>query len=147
MTGDATGGTMNVQVNLRSTTGLPIGNAWSLERISALDTELTPKTLLLFAANLQVQVSGMPFQWLVNLVRAQLTTSTILDASGQGGLPIFLGLAQNALSASAITFGLLNANTETLSITAKGYIWTPRSVLQAPGGYRRPVDGMFGAQG
>lgn len=142
--GDASGGLRVVQVNLRTFTGLPIGNAWSLEHITAFDTEPTPKNLMLTVSGVEAAIDGTRHSWVVPMVLPNAEANTMLGPDGQGGLPLFLGVAISPLAAAAVLFTLANDDGENLSVTCEGYFWSPRSVLKAPGGFRRPVDGMFG---
>lgn len=142
--GDASGGIRVVQVNLKAFGGLPPGNAWSLERIAAFDTEPTPKNLMMTIAGVDAEIFGGRFSWVVPLVLPNAEANTMMGPDGQGGLPLFLGVASSAQASATVLFTLANDDGENLTVMCEGYFWSPRSVLVGSGGFRRPVDGMFG---
>jgi len=144
VTGNATGGDRVIQVNLR-TIGTQPGLAFSLETLTILDTEGTAKNLSLLISNFEPSLvpSGISKVVLFPLVLAQHTTN-VGYVPTRPGLGLFMGVAVVVAVTTALSFRLLNADTEVLQVSCAGYTWGPRSVVQAPGGYRRPADGMFG---
>lgn len=142
--GDASGGTRAVQINFRSTSGLPRGLAYSLEQIMAWDTEGTAKTIEFQSVNLDPGFANRTWRYLLGIGAPNSATNTQLDVSDLRILKLFLGMAIDPTTAAGVSVIAANDDGEVISVIARGYIWEPRSVLQLPGGYRRPVDGMFG---
>lgn len=145
VTGNVSGGGMSVQVNLNSI-GTQRGLAYSLEHLMARDSRATAVNLKLLVSNLEPIFIAVPVTRLYGFPMIAIggTSTEIVFEHKRAGLGLFMGIAATISSISALTFQLDNADGETLEITCAGYIWGPRSVVQLPGGYRRPLDGMFG---
>jgi len=144
VTGNVSGGIRAVQINL-ATAGTPVGLAFSLEQLLVRDSETNNKVLDTFIANLEpVYVSaGGSRRFSADLIQASGSIEVALRIADMRSLAYFLGIAASAASVASLTFQVANANNEVLTVNATGYIWGARSVIQRPGGYRRPPDGMF----
>lgn len=137
VTGDGSGGTRSVQLNLKGA-GVQIGNMFSLEEIWASDSDVTA-TDALFMSTTGFQGFGTTRSIAIPML--VLDSETSLNAEPRQ-YKLFIGRGGTPGTAAPLTFQKANANTEVLAVACRGYIWTPRSV-GAPGGPRRPPDGPF----
>lgn len=145
VTGDASGGNRVIQINLRSTSGLPVGIAYSLEELMVRDADGAASVGDYQTTNFRI-AGGVQTQWRRFISLTVPSTATIALQNSESHIrPVFLGIAHANNVAASVTVSIINQDTEVLSAIARGYMWDPRSVLQAAGGYRRPVDGMFQA--
>lgn len=141
--GNASGGTRSVQIDLMKAVNAQRGLAWSLEALSVVDTDAVAKTIRLLISNMEAAVQGAANNWALPLISTNDASSVVLPLNATFALPIFLGKAIVDNVASGLLIRAANVNGEVISITARGYMWSPRAVLMGAGGYRRPVDGMF----
>ena len=142
--GDASGGQKRIQVNLASP-GTPVGLAYSIETIDVESSETDDLHILIEAVNFDAtQALGVSRH--IDLTSSAATGVTIATVGIAAGLqrPWFLGVAVDPTVSAAVTLQTQNGDGDTVLAALAGYLWDPRSVLQAPGGYRRPPDGMFG---
>lgn len=139
---DASGGQAVGQVNL-ATSGVPIGIAYSIEAFEFETSADTLVDLLLEPANWDTVASGLSLARAFQMVQMTEATALAIVAADKFDRPWFLGKVSDAAVASAISIVTANVTGKTSVFHIAGYFWTPRSVLQAPGGYRRPPDGMF----
>lgn len=141
ITGDGSGGTMAVQVNLKAA-GVPVGNMWSLEELFVVTTNSG------VSVGAQIRLSGIEspepdnpsMQFIVPLVSPSGTTALMAELLTPR---LFIGRGSSTAAAAAIVASIGNSNATTFDIIARGYMWDPRSILTAQGGPRRPPDGMF----
>lgn len=143
--GNVSGGNRVIQINLRSTTGLPVGIAYSLEELMVRDGDGVAKVGDYQSTNFRI-AGGVVTQWrrFINLAVPASATIAIQNAESHTR-PVFLGVVSSPSVAASITVSFANVDGETLALIARGYMWDPRSVLQLEGGYKRPTDGMFSA--
>lgn len=138
--GDGSGGIRALQVNLQ-TIETPAGLAYSLEQVSITDGDGNAKLVGVLIANLG-RLSGT---WVVGipLVVTDEANRAVIDL--QDTRPsLFLGLVNAQQATASLSFVLANVASPSMGLNCSGYIWGPRSVATFPGGYQRPVGGMFG---
>lgn len=144
VTGDASGGLMNVFFTFKGE-GEPVsGRFYNLEQINIFHSDPAAKVG-------RVVVSNFETLGPVGLVNRQrkfnLTSNASVSAMGDllyFPLPWFLGSVAPVVSLAAdLQVGILNVDLTSLVVSIQGYIWEPRSV-QAEGGLRRPVDSLYG---
>lgn len=139
-TGDVSGGTNAVQINLKAAATAP-GNLFSLEEIYFDDEDATAA---LFAL---VSLSGLE-GWAPGLQTRTFTIpgnipSGTGDIAGNVNKPqLFLGRGANTATAGTISVVTRNNNGLEFEVSASGYMWQPRS-LTAQGGPSRPIRGRF----
>lgn len=138
---DASGGIMVIQVNVQ-TAGVPEGNAYSVE---ALEYQTNSAAIV----DLQLQAANFDFSGGLTLTRGyqldphnQSTGDAVLRANSFGR-PWFLGQIVTRANASALSLVVDNVTGDISIFHLGGYFWTPRSILQAEGGFRRPPDGLY----
>lgn len=141
VTGNATGGTRVVQINLKAANVQP-GNLFSLEYLSVENGAIGDDAVSLLT-------SGMELLSAIAAVRHWSIPTPLVDGTTDLAMSLvtmpklFIGRAAGFTSAGTLAFSVSNADTERLEINAMGYMWGPRSVSQSRGGPRRPPDGMF----
>lgn len=138
---DASGGQATFQVNLQ-TAGVPEGNAFSIEAFDYRTNNATSVELIIQAANFDFS-AGVSQSRGYRMDDFALATgdSTLVD--GQFTAPWFLGVVVDRTIASSVSIVTPNITGKVSVANISGYYWTPRSILQIDGGYRRPADGMF----
>jgi len=139
---DASGGSATAQVNV-ATAGVPEGMAYSIEAFEYETSASANKDLILEPVNFDFSTGlslGRGFQ-LISMTEAGPDLAMIETA--RFDRPWFLGQIVDRSIASAISIITQNVTGKTSIFHLSGYFWTPRSVLQAEGGYRRPSDGLF----
>jgi len=148
LVGDASGGFMAVRAQFKEEGQAVPGDFWNLEQVSALVSDVTTRDAFLRTVGL-APTPGLPAfdrQWAVEFV----TLGGSIGNAALGGaafqlLPLFLGAVRGSASSSAtvdIGHGNVTAS-DSLSVSMMGYRWDARSIL-APGGPRRPPNGLFG---
>ncbi len=142
VTGDASGGVMTAQLNMKSAQTQP-GNAFSLEQLGVVQSETAAGNPDLGLDGFELLAPGNVIQhWFLPTVAVDVISDNLLEVSKRTSR--FLGRTGAQAAAATISISLGNANTETLECFAMGYMWTSRSVTQGQGGYKRPPDGLFG---
>lgn len=150
--GDASGGTMNARIIFKDEGQLVSGNIWNLEELNAFVNDDDLRNVFMVANGLAPQrnASFVDRQYGLELRDTGSSNSQAALAGGRGGdqmlkLPTMLGTVRGVQDdIAALVVGLTNAGvTVSLSITAMGYQWGPRSVM-AEGGPQRPPLSIFG---
>lgn len=138
--GNASGGVMSAQINLKAA-GVPPGNFFSLEEVSASAQAVTTNAAVqLEIINLGTALPSLPPRVFSIPLLVQDSNAELHSEFTQPKL--FLGRAQTTVAAAVLTFTIDNNNGRVMDVTARGYMWTPRSIL-SDGGIRRPLSGMF----
>lgn len=140
-TGDASGGTNTLQVNLKSA-GQPVGEFFSLEHISVRNETAGDNALLLDTSGMdQFGPDTETRRWSLPSLLAEIATTLVLPI--QNANPrLFIGRAADTGTAGTLSVLSNNANTEDIRVSMMGYVWSPRSILTT-GGIRRPSSGIF----
>lgn len=138
---DASGGSAVAQVNV-ATANVPEGIAYSIEAFE-FQTSADTTDLMLQATNFDI-TTGLTVSrgyQMINFLQAGQALNLI---NGQRfDRPWFLGQVVDRTIASAISIVHENITGKVSIFHLSGYYWTPRSILQVDGGYRRPADGLF----
>lgn len=138
---DASGGIAVAQVNV-ATAGVPEGIAYSIEAFE-YETSAGVTDLTLEPANFTM-TNGLSIARGYQLADMnQVVDLRVVADGGKFGRPWFLGQVVDRTIASAISISVQNTTGKISIFHIAGYFWTPRSILQAPGGYRRPSDGLY----
>ena len=140
--GDASGGIVTVGLIFNIGTGTPRDSRfYSLEQLSVFYTDNTQGSFVFSILGMgERTVAGASFV----LDGVLFNTTDIGAAQRDIGalLPLFLGRQSDAGTSSNIQVSAPNANVQTLTMTAMGYMWGPRSI-NALGGPSRPLQGIF----
>jgi len=140
-TGDASGGTNALQVNLKSA-GQPVGEFFSLEQLSTRNEEAADNAMLLSVAGMETfGPDGEERRWSLPDALIEASTSLLLPLTSANPR-LFIGRAGNTATAGTLTIQTSNGDGEDVRVSMMGYVWTPRSIL-VDGGIRRPVSGLF----
>lgn len=139
--GDVSGGVRTIQINLKAA-NVQVGNVFSLEQLSAVDTEVAADDLIMGTDGFQVfgEANVVP-HWRIPLATVDAQTDVVFNIDHDPSK--FLGRGATAATAATLSFSLANDDAEILSIVAEGYMWSARSTSQGQGGYRRPIDGLY----
>lgn len=138
---DASGGQATFQVNLQSA-GVPEGNAFSIETFNYRTNNAASVELVVQAANFDFS-GGVSQSRGYRMDDFALATGDSVLVDGQWKPPWFLGVVVDRTIAAALSIVTPNITGKVSVADLSGYFWTPRSILQIGGGYRRPSDGMF----
>lgn len=138
---DASGGQATAQVNV-ATAGTPEGIAYSIEAFEYETSANTNVDLLLEPVNFDI-TAGLSIARGYQMVDVSGAAALAVVSAGKFERPWFLGQIVDRSIASAVSIVTANVTGKTSVFHLSGYFWTPRSVLQAEGGYRRPPDGLF----
>jgi len=145
VTGDASGGDMNVFFVFKQEAEPVSGRFFNVEQINVFHTDTTFKFGHIIATNWEAvsAVGLINRQWRFEL-ETNANAFTALNDQIYFPLPLFLGQVAPVRDLQAdIAFGVDNVDLTSLVCSIQGYIWEPRSV-QAEGGLRRPVDSLYG---
>jgi len=147
VTGDASGGTREMQVDFRRGTLPPNGLAWSIEALTVQDNQLSSKTGFVLLSNADRDPTNQQirrFGAVISLEVGGGSTRAFLSPADQeffrkGWYLGRQGLSTVSFSISVIFANVLNAVN---AMTIEGYVWdaTAQALL---GGPRRPVEGLF----
>lgn len=138
---DASGGSAIAQVNL-ATAGVPEGQAFSIETLSYQTNDTGALDFLVRPTNFDI-TGGLTIARGYQLEN-QNQTEPLAVVEPEGLAPHwFLGQIVDRSIASAISIQIRNTTGKVSIFHIGGYMWTPRSILQAEGGYRRPPDGLY----
>jgi len=145
VTGDATGGNMNVFFEFKGE-GDPVnGRFYNLEQLNIFHSDTTAKTGFVVANNWETigDVALVNRQWRYELEGNKNGVTAITNQT-HFPLPLFLGSAAPVPAlACSLQVGVDNIDVTSLIVTIQGYIWETRSIF-AEGGLRRPVDSLYG---
>jgi len=144
--GDASGGDMTVRLQFIPAEQPVSGRWYNLEQL-----ELQATTFVAVNGFLRIQNLGNigPVGLVNRLIHLRLEpvddgTSNALGAEPGVKLPLFMGRPGVPTLNASLDLGIQNLGAgESLTATAQGYIWQPRS-LMAEGGLRRPIDSLYG---
>lgn len=145
--GDASGGTAQVRGTLKEEGDAVSGNMWNLEQVMAFTSDATPLAIFITAAGLSPsrELPGVDaiYQGILDTTGAGLGNTALGNAMHR--LPIWLGAVRGGADVRAtIGFGITNPTaSDSLAVSAMGYIWDPRSIL-VDGGPQRPERSLFG---
>lgn len=145
LSGDASGGLANIQVLFQLSAEPLSGLYYNLEQWSFSDDGIDSggPDIEVNVVNLDFVTPATPIaQWSWGSVR-HIGAGKPGNSSNSMPRPLFLGTPNAPGNTAQVIFGTDNVNGSFYRCVAQGYIWGPRSVL-APGGLRRPVDGIYG---
>lgn len=145
--GDATGGSLALQLDFKPVGQPANGNWYNIEHISCSKVGTGAQENIHFAAQGFEEIPGISGTQQVYRGEFQGTGSSAAALHYQQGfppLPLFLGQSR-PFAPGATSWLMLAANVAGIffEMQVQGYVWTPRS-LMAPGGMRRPVDSAYG---
>lgn len=146
VTGDASGGSRILDLVFAAATQPRASTMFSLEQLSVFDEEETEKGCLIQTINLGI-IGDIAFDQIFNvLMRTGPTTGQSSAGSGADGanLPLFLGRQQGRSVGTFLRASVINSLNNDFIFNAQGYMWGARSI-NAPGGPRRPIGGLFRA--
>lgn len=144
--GDASAGQQFVRIQMSEEGQAVDGLIYNLEQFSMLISEATDRDAFVRTTGLAPQ-SGLPaFDriWHVRLQELEGVGNTGVG-EGRPQLPLLLGTKRGGADALAsLDIGTANLTaSNSVSASALGYVWGPRSIL-APGGPQRPARSLFG---
>lgn len=145
VTGNGTGGQMEVIFQFRNEGSAASGRFYNIEQVECQISATTTREIFIKATNWDIigPAGLINREW-----SAQVTNNNndiaAMATIRQFPLPIFLGITSPVPSLAAqIEVGSVNVDLTALTATIQGYIWEARSVM-AEGGLRRPVDSLYG---
>ena len=140
-TGDASGGSNSIQVNLKAA-GVPPGNLFSLENIAVRHGASGVVVGNISTSGMRTAAPGFDVsQYNINLIDDP-TGAISLGLLNEANPRLFLGRGASAGTAGTVTFTFVNTTVIVLRVVASGYMWTP-GAINAVGGVRRPLSGLF----
>lgn len=145
--GDASGGRQEVEIEFKRANAAVSGNHYNIEQMNVFVAGTV--------TTLDLKIQAINFERLQNFMIGERIWRYDLSSDGSAAvagsnqaisfpLPKFLG--QGSIvpgEASTFTCSVNNVLSNLLSVAVQGYIWEPRSMM-APGGLRRPIDGLYG---
>jgi len=138
--GDASGGTRSAGIILAPASGPKVSLLWSLEQISALDTDNNSKDCDIILSGLDELLGNQIYRVTVG---AAVTTAAFTAVS-LTMLPLYMGGHADQGIAATLSLTLVNVDATVLVFQAQGYVWGSRS-RSIPGGPQRPPNGLFPA--
>lgn len=147
VTGDASGGSRIVQIDFRAGTVPPNGLLWSLEELTAQDSQNTSKSGFAASFNNDVDpATGIGTIFGVIFLLEAVGPSTVArmapDDQTFFRLGHFLGRQNTPGVAAGIQVTLANVNGATITMGAGGYVWD-RIANSVRGGPLRPLEGQY----
>lgn len=145
VSGDATGGQRTIDIAFDASGANLSGRLYNIEQYEAFDSEGTLKVIRVQAENLGfppfvlVQDWGIQMQVLSSSADVIAMVESTRQLSG-----VFLGRQIDTVTAAFLSSRIANSNGDVFRVGAWGYMWSPRAI-NAPGGPRRPIDGLFRA--
>lgn len=141
--GDVSGGNQVVNLVFKEE-GAPLGaRFYNIEQLEVHESNVSTRN-----AGLVMQSFDIIGQ--TGLVNREIHLELDVNASSNSALtgsavrlPIFVGRPSLVGITSQLQFRTVNIDGDTFFVTAQGYIWEPRSLLN-DGGLRRPLDGLYG---
>lgn len=146
LAGDASGGTITVDLLFKFSGQALNGQLWNVEQLAVSSGEgtLTGCSLITLNLDFLTNVRAAALRaWTLPLTQA-ITNGDAQTPPDVLPKPLFLGQANGAALVAGLRFVVDNAAAGQLNVSASGYVWGPRSVM-APGGIQRPVGALFGA--
>lgn len=141
--GDASGGSMGIQVNFSRATSLRNSQFYSLEQFSAWQQVGTLDNAHLSFANFDLgRGSGIERKFSVVFIATQAGFSPIQGSDITALRGLFLGRQFDPNTTTSMSLLMDNNNTVFVNLRAEGYIWDARSVAVA-GGPQRPLTGLY----
>jgi len=146
VTGDASAGSRILDVVFAPSTQPRNSLMYSLEQLSVLDESNTSSVIEVSTVNLgQAASTDFSQAWAANMVADTAgVNANLLAADAQFFRGLFLGRSSGQSVGVLLRIGADNIDTEDIIVHAEGYMWGVRS-LNAPGGPRRPVSGLYRA--
>jgi len=139
--GDASGGSVQVQLRFNSA-GAPFnGNLFSLEQIIVTTSRDTNEDISIRTVNL----GDFEVQWelrLVTIAVTGLSTSALEPVGAKNVSRQFLGSQRTRATDTVVLAEMVNVDTINLAFTGQGYIWGTRA-RSVQGGPRYPPDGLY----
>lgn len=144
--GDGSGGVVEVTFPFKPAGQASSARFYNIEQLSALYT-ITAQGVRGYIRSVgfeDIATISSPEQQFAYAMPTSLPAA-IAAADIQQQLPIFLGQSVRFFAGnSRVDIGTANAGIVTiLTVTMQGYVWDTRSIM-APGGLRRPVEGLYG---
>jgi len=136
--GDASGGNRTASIVFATGAGPKVSLLWSLEQISAFDTDNNSK-------NIDLMFEGFDHVVGTSLYRLSLgdgVQMASIPLQNYPQFPLWLGGHANQGSPAQINLVAANINAEVLAFNAQGYVWGSRSA-SIPGGPQRPSRGLY----
>jgi len=127
--GDASGGSMQINIVFRNAGVAASGRFYNIEQLEIhVTSELGATEGFLTFNNFElVGATGLVNRTLRFILTNNAGATSALDFSEAPRLPIFLGITSPVAGlATDVRVGIDNINTETLFATIQGYIWEPR---------------------
>lgn len=147
--GDASGGIMSVNIRMQLAGNNAAYLFWSLEQIMINSTVAVSRTVRLQVINMdpfpiQPSTGALSDNYHVDIGNsgAGSTAENMALQDANAGLPLFMGRPDPNGNNAGLTIDDANSDGLSLAVRAQGYVWSARSVV-APGGLRRPVDGLY----
>lgn len=143
VTGDASGGSATLQIELWPEAQPGAGHFFNLEALEMTDSQGGGDFQLLFI-NFGMAIAGAfaNREWTIPMTFNQGNNGAIA-INDQLAKPIFLGQPSIPAGRAALSVLATNDDGTVYDFYAEGYVWEPRSV-QAQGGLRRPVGSLWG---
>jgi len=143
--GDATGGQLSVAIRFQIVGRPSPSQLWSLDQLMINST--TSSTAI--SARLQVvNMDQVPAMGSTGALSDTYSMELSPDTFGVAlrrqlcQLPLFVGQPIDNNLNAGLQIDVPNVNALSLNVRAQGYFWGP-GAINAPGGVRRPVDGLY----
>jgi len=143
--GDASGGTVNLQLTFAAAINVRNSRLYSVEQLST-DSSLTVAAVpRLQSTNMAGPSTGtLAHRYVLNCPLSEVTNAPATDPASLLMLPLFLGAQRGLNLAAHLNLTYANVNTILFVFEAQGYWWGPRSIL-VDGGPQRPPSGLYRA--
>lgn len=149
VTGDATGGNVEILVVFADTSQPRTQQLFSLEQITVgVIGAGTETDVVLETVNLDPDLAGKnnanaSQRWFLTMKQAAaLGRSALTPESARAMAGVFLGRQQVDFTLTGVNTLFNNVNTGVHLVRAQGYVWGPRSV-SIPSGPLRPIPGLY----
>jgi len=142
VTGDATGGTASLAINLNQAGRTTLSSRlFSLEQFAVHSDRVAAEAGRLEMVNLSGPSLGA-FRGIITLPMVNFSQGNALEPSAYAMLPLFVGSQRDPALVSSIAVVMSNTDLIFRTFEAQGYWWGARSVLE-PGGPQRPPTGLY----